>query len=198
VHEKYEWSNIWWDCADDAALDRVLLIGDSISVGYTDPVIAHLKDTAHVDRLANSRGITDPALIKEITYVLGEFRYKAIHFNNGLHGFHISDELYGSQLAHLVHVLARYGQGAKIVWASSTPVTVPGEPSKLDPEKNAIVLRRNEVASAVMQDSKISIDDLYSVVVGRPELSLGDGYHYTPEGYAVLGNEVFEALARML
>src|ERR1019366_2255198 len=100
LHEKYEWSDIWWDCADDSVMDRVLLIGDSISVGYTRPVIDLLKDRVHVDRLANSRGINDPALIHEITYVLGEFRYKAIHFNNGLHGFHITDYVYGSQLSH--------------------------------------------------------------------------------------------------
>lgn len=190
VHEKYEWSDIWWDCADETSLDRVLLIGDSISRGYTQPVIELLKDVVHVDRLANSRGINDPALTREITYVLGEFRYKAIHFNNGLHGFHIPDDVYGSQLAQLVDVLGHYGQGAKLIWASSTPVTLAGDASTLDPINNAIVLRRNEIAAAIMRDSNIPINDLYSVMVDRPELSAGDGYHYTSEGYEVLGKRV--------
>lgn len=194
MREKYEWSNIWWDCADDMSLKRILLIGDSISAGYTQTVIDRLQGVMHVDRLANSRGINDPALLKELTYMLGEYQYSAIHFNNGLHGFHIPDEVFASSLRYMVQVLTQYGQGARLVWATATPVTVPGDPSTLDEEKNAIVLRRNALAADIMQDYKISINDLHSVAAGRPELSLGDGFHYKEDGYALLGEAVVKAL----
>jgi len=198
LREKYEWSNIWWDHADDISLKRVLLIGDSISVGYTQTVINQLQGAAHVDRLANSRGVNDPALVKEITYMLGEYRYAAIHFNNGLHGFHIPDDVYACCIRQLVQILMQYGQGAGLVWASSTPVTVPGDPSTLDEEKNTIVLRRNALAADIMQDYDIPTNDLYSVVAGRPQLSTGDGYHYNAEGYALLGESVVRALRAAL
>jgi len=198
IREKYEWSNIWWDCADDATRDRILLVGDSISVGYTREVIDRMAGIAHVDRLANSRGINDPALLKEITYVLGESRYAAVHFNNGLHGVHIPDEVYAASLRHTVQVLHQYAPGSVLVWASSTPVTLPGNPSALDAEKNALVLRRNAHAAQIMQGYDIPLDDLYAVVVNRPDLSSGDGYHYTPEGYVALGKAVAESIRRVL
>jgi len=92
----------------------------------------------------------------------------------------------------------QYGQGAGLVWASSTPVTVPGDPSTLDEEKNTIVLRRNALAADIMQDYDIPTNDLYSVVAGRPQLSTGDGYHYNAEGYALLGESVVRALRAAL
>ena len=52
VRETSEWANIWWDHADDPTMDRVLLIGDSISVGYTQPVIQRLQGIALVDRFS--------------------------------------------------------------------------------------------------------------------------------------------------
>lgn len=194
IREKYEWSNIWWDCADDATLDRILLIGDSISVGYTPEVIGRMRGIAHVDRLANSRGINDPALFKEIGYLLAENRYAAVHFNNGLHGVHIPDEVYASCLSHTVQLLKQYARGAALVWASSTPVTLPATSSALDSEKNALVLRRNARAAQIMRSYDIPLDDLYAVVVSRPELGSGDGYHYSPEGYVALGTAVAESI----
>lgn len=190
MREEYEWSNIWWDHADDASLKRVLLIGDSISVGYTQPVIDRLKGIFHVDRLANSRGINDPALSKEIDYMLSEYQYEAIHFNNGLHGFHIPDDVYAYFLEHMVQTLIQYGHGAKLVWASSTPVTTP------DAENNALVLRRNALAAGIMQRYNIAINDLNSIIAERPELSAGDGYHYKAEGYTLLGEAVTQALTQ--
>ncbi len=198
IREQYEWSNIWWDNADDTSMRRVLLIGDSISVGYSGNVTERLDKIARVDRLSNSRGVNDPALLKEITYMLGEFEYSAIHFNNGLHGWHISDEEYAWSLRHLVQVLHQYGRGASFVWASSTPVTVPGCPSTLDAEKNPILLRRNALAAEIMKDFNIPINDLHSVVAGRPELSRGDGYHYNEDGYVVQGEAVAESLMKLL
>lgn len=196
MREEYEWSNIWWDHADDADLKRVLLIGDSISVGYTQPVIDRLKDIFHVDRLANSRSINDPALFKEINYMLSEYQYEAIHFNNGLHGSHIPDDVYAYFLEHMVQLLIQYGHGAKLVWASSTPVTTPGDPSTPDTENNALVLRRNALAAGIMQKYNIPINDLNSIVAGRPELSAGDGCHYKAEGYALLGEAVAKVLTQ--
>lgn len=194
VREKYEWSDIWWDCADDGALPRVLLIGDSTAVSYTNVVIKRLECTAHVDRLSNSKGINDPALIREVIYMLGEYRYAAIHFNNGLHGWHIPDDEYGQSLRQLVEVLRRYAWGARLIWASSTPVTVPGNPSELDPDLNLQACRRNTLASEIMQEYGIPVNDLNQAVLGRPELSRGDGFHYNEDGQAVLGNKVADVL----
>lgn len=198
IRETSEWSNIWWDHADDPAMDRVLLIGDSISVGYTHPVIDRLKGFALVDRLANSKAVNDPAHYKEITYVLSEYRYKVIHFNNGLHGWHIPDDVYASSLRHMVQTLQHYGQGAKLVWASSTPIAAPGDPAGLDPDKNPQVIRRNELARDIMESCEIPINDLYTLMLDRPELRGRDPYHFNPDGQAVQGEAVAEMVIKQL
>ena len=73
MREEYEWCNIWWNRAQDASLPRVLLIGDSVSVGYTDTVIELLADRANVDRLGTSKCVIDPAFLAETAYVLGQY-----------------------------------------------------------------------------------------------------------------------------
>lgn len=198
IRETSEWSNIWWDHADDPSMDRVLLIGDSISVGYTNPVIERLKGIALVDRLANSKGINDPALYKEITYMLSEYRYRAIHFNNGLHGWHVPDDVYASCLRQMVQVLRQYGQGAKLVWANSTPVADPDDKAVVNEEKNPLVVRRNEIAREIMQSYDIPINDLYQLVLGKAEFRSRDVFHFSPEGQVAQGEAVANAIIAVL
>jgi lysophospholipase L1-like esterase len=198
IRETSEWTNIWWDHADDPTIPRVLLIGDSISVGYTKTVIERLQGIAHVDRLANSKGINDPAHFKELGYMLSEYRYKAIHFNNGLHGWHIPDDVYAFGLRHMVQTLQHYGQGARLVWASSTPIAASGDPAALDPDKNPQVIRRNDLASDIMQSYGIPINDLYTLMLDRPELRSRDSYHFNADGQAVQGEAVASILTKLL
>ena len=62
VREQCEWSNHWWDCANDPSLPRVLTIGDSICCGYSPVVTRLLQGKAHVDRQGTSRSLNDPLL----------------------------------------------------------------------------------------------------------------------------------------
>jgi hypothetical protein len=195
VREQYEWANIWWDHADDLDSGRVLLIGDSISVGYTAVVTRHLEGRARVDRLGTSRSITDPAFTKELFYLLGEFGYRVIHFNNGLHGAHVTDDDYAAGLRAMVRLLLEYGRGARLIWCSSTPVTVVDDPARLDAEKNPVVIRRNASAAQVMAEFGLPTNDLYALAVDRAELKSNDGYHFVAEGQEVLGQAVAEAIA---
>src|SRR5262245_53545807 len=69
---------------DDPALPRVLLIGDSISIGYTVPTQRLLKGQANVHRVPENGGPTINGL-KKIDQWLGDKPWAVIHFNWGLH-----------------------------------------------------------------------------------------------------------------
>ncbi len=196
-HERYEWSNIWWDCADDRALPRVLLIGDSISCGYSAGVTKLLEGRYHVDRLGTSRSINDPVLAKETVMMLQEYPYVAVHFNNGLHGFHLDAAQYTAALATWVRLIREHAKGTALIWASSTPITDNDAPTKLS-DSNRIVVARNEAASAVMQAEGVPTNDLYSLVVDRPQLRSADGYHYNGDGYDLLARAVAEAVLSLV
>ena len=148
----------------------------------------------HVDRLGTSRAVNDPVLIAETKMMLADNKYVAIHFNNGLHGFHLDGPTYGKYLRDYVALLKNLGGNAKLVWGASTPIIKNDDVNTLS-DANAKVLERNAIALPIMQENGIPVDDLYAAVVGKGEFrNLGDGYHYKPAGYDVLGKAVMESV----
>ena len=192
VRERSEWSQIWWDVANDTSMPRVLLIGDSITVGYSAGVIKQLEGLAHVDRLGNSRNILDPIHLKETRTMLEDGTYAAIHFNNGLHGFHLSVEQYARGLREYIALLRELAPGVPLIWASSTPITVKDHLEQLA-ANNEVVVVRNAAAAEIMKELDISTNDLYALVVGKPELR-SDTHHYNEAGRAVQAEAVADAL----
>jgi hypothetical protein len=172
----------------------VLLIGDSICCGYGPVVIGLLEGSFHVDRIANSRGVHDPILFGEVGMALADRPCRAIHFNNGLHAVHLADADYERGLRAYVRLFVDKGAAARLVWASSTPVTQPAAGHPLDEARNARVVHRNALAAAVMAEHGIAVDDLYTLVLGRGDLRVPDGYHYNDEGYRLMGSAVADVL----
>ena len=112
---------------DDPALPRVLLIGDSISIGYTQPVRQMLAGEANVHRVSDNCGPTIKGL-EHLEAWLGSTRWDVIHFNWGIWDAHILGngqrrvpmEQYGTNLRQLVATLK--STGARLIWASTTPI----------------------------------------------------------------------------
>src|SRR5438270_12669603 len=75
---------------DVAGLPRVLLIGDSISIGYTEPVRALLAGKANVHRIPTNGAHTGNGL-QNLDAWLGTSRWAVIHFNFGLHDLRYMD-----------------------------------------------------------------------------------------------------------
>ena len=69
---------------DVAGLPRVLLIGDSISIGYTPHVRELLKGKANVHRIPTNGGPTTNG-VANLKSWLGDSKWDVIHFNFGLH-----------------------------------------------------------------------------------------------------------------
>src|SRR5271168_1054472 len=65
---------------DEPALPRVLLIGNSISIGYTLPTRKLLAGKANVHRIATNGGPTTNGL-KNLASWLGAGKWDVIHFN---------------------------------------------------------------------------------------------------------------------
>ena len=69
---------------DVAGLPRVLLIGDSISMGYTLPTRTLLAGKANLHRIPQNGGPTKNG-IAQIDKWLGTGKWDVIHFNWGIH-----------------------------------------------------------------------------------------------------------------
>ena len=178
---------------DVAGLPRVLLIGDSISIGYTLPTRELLKGKANVHRIPTNGGPTTKGLV-QIDSWLGDSKWNVIHFNWGLHDLkfmphgkrQVTLAAYEKNLDSLVRRLKQ--TGAKLIWRNTTPVPE----AKVRPQRiPADVVSYNAAAKRVMQKHSVPIHDLYSFALARlEEIQLPANVHFTPKGSAALADEV--------
>ena len=192
--EKYEWARLWFEEASNPSLPRILLIGDSITAGYRPFVNELMNGKAVVDQLATSGAINDPLYLKQISLMLSEYPYKAIHFNNGLHGWHLKAAAYEESLKIVIDKIRELQENCILILATTTPSTVKGKPSEINLEKDKIIRDRNSILVTAASEYKLDINDLYSHIEGRSELRSDDGSHYTQEGYRILAEKVTECL----
>ncbi len=187
---------------DDPKLPRVLLIGDSISIGYTLPVREKLKGKANVHRIPQNGGATEVGLDK-MTAWLGKGKWDVIHFNFGLHDAKYTSETTQrasreQYIANLKTLIAQMkATGAKLIFATTTPVPMGGVLSPT--RKFDSVEERNKLAVQLMQSSDVAVDDLYATAKpimekhGRP-----NDVHFASEGYEVLATAVAASIEAAL
>ena len=185
-------------------LPKVLIIGDSISLGYTPHVQALLKGKAIVTHHRGNAGHTGMGL-KNLDKWIGETQWDLIHFNWGLWDLcyrHPDSKvqgnrdkvngtvttplrLYESNLNQLVKRLKK--TKTKLIWAHTTVV----------PEKEAGRFvgddkRYNDVAAKVMKKYGVPVNDLHALTKKFPSdlfVKPGD-VHYTQQGYQKIAKQV--------
>jgi hypothetical protein len=182
---------------DRPGLPRVLLIGDSISIGYTIPVRTLLRGKANLHRIPENGGPTITGL-KNMEKWLGDSKWDVIHFNWGLHDLKFMDdgkhqvaiESYERNLTELVKQLK--ATGARLIWCSTTPVP---DAKVNPPRRNDDVLAFNAAARKVMEANQISIDDLYAHAWPKlAEIQLPANVHYTKQGSEFLAEQVAKSI----
>jgi len=181
----------------DPKLPRVLLIGDSIVNGYRGPVAKVLEGKARVDCWITGMHLNSANLRKDLAEILDRQSYDVIHFNIGLHGWpvgRIPKGQYEPLLRAYVRTLQEHGGEAKLIWASTTPVTVRDKPLELDPVIEATITGRNAIAARVMKEKGIPTNDLHGLVVDKLHLARGDKFHWKAEGYALMARAASNAI----
>jgi acetyl esterase/lipase len=177
-------SNAWDFVQDDPKLPRVLLIGDSVSRGYTQAVRQALQGTANVHRAPANCGPTASGL-KHLDVWLGEGKWDIIHFNFGIHDRNTPIADYSQRLEQIVARLQK--TGARVIWGSTTPI-----PDTADGKQTAAsIVERNRVAAEIMQRHQIAIDDLFAAITPHlAELQNPNDVHFNAKGYEFLGQQV--------
>ncbi|MDD4101886.1 MAG: SGNH/GDSL hydrolase family protein [Kiritimatiellae bacterium] len=192
-------------------LPRVLIIGDSISIGYTPFVQAALSNKMEVVHAPGNNASTERGLAK-LEEWLGKGKWDVIHFNWGLHDLkHIDEkgkiteiregrqwvplEQYETNLRVLTQRLKK--TGAKLIWCSTTPV-----PEGARGRVTGSETTYNDVALRVMRDEGVQVNDLHAFV-GSAERRLEIGgkkrdVHYTAAGSRALAVEVVKAIEQAI
>jgi hypothetical protein len=192
------------------SLPKVLLIGDSISIGYTPHVVQALNGRAEVTHHPGNARHTGNGL-KLLDEWLGDTAWDVISFNWGLHDLCYRnpdaqnsgnrDKVHGTlqttleQYEHNLEVLVQRlkATGAHLIWCNTT--TVPeGEPGRFAGDEH----RYNAVAAAIMQRHGIPINDLNAVTsaMGPEFYRAAADVHLTAEGSQLLGSAVAREILR--
>ncbi|QDU36468.1 GDSL-like Lipase/Acylhydrolase [Maioricimonas rarisocia] len=193
---------------DKPGLPRVLLIGDSISIGYTVAVREKLEGEANVHRIPVNGGPTTRG-VDQIDAWLGDSEWDVIHFNWGLHDLkYINDkgQLVDPDKGHQQVSLADYEKnlrelvkrlqqtGAQLIWCATTPVP-PGAKGRVPGDE----VKYNDVAAKVMQEMGVEINDLYAYAKPRlSEIQRPANVHFSPAGSAVLAEQVASSIREAL
>jgi hypothetical protein len=184
-----------------AGLPRVLIIGDSISMGYTLPVRKNLEGKANILRIPENGGPSSRGVDKLAKWV-GDKRWDLIIFNFGLHDLRVMDDgKHQVEIADYEKNLTTIGQallktGAKVIFVNTTPVPKAAmKVVRLDSD----VAIYNASAKKVMSALKIPVLDLNAAVTPKiKDYQKPNDVHYLPEGYQFLGQVISAEIAKSL
>lgn len=185
---------------------KVLIYGDSISMGYRGPFIPEmLKHQVYVFHCSSFVGGDVPK--QALEEMAGRYNFAAVVFNNGLHSLHwtpdkVSDEVVHDRMRDLAQAFKKGAPQAKVYYLMTTPHTAP-RPAPKEPvnalgDKNDVVIRLNTISEQVMKEEQIEIIDIYSVLAEKLELASGDGYHWQGPAYQIISDELTKRLLPLL
>ena len=186
-------------------MNKILLIGDSIRIGYCDAVRDALKDICEVGfpgdncRFAEYVFCNLPGWKREC---FPDSVPDVVHWNAGLWDTcHFSDtepitppDFYAHYIEKISLLCERLFPGAKIIFASTTPVRADmyGENPT---QKNDEIVRYNEIAVQIARRHGFGIDDLHAAAAAFPKEYYSDAVHLnTPAGKAAMANAVLRSV----
>lgn len=186
--ENFEWDNVWWEQTANASAKRIAYIGDSISCG-TRRLITKLSESEILcDGFATSKALDNPYFKPSLElFFEQQTKCDAILFNNGLHGWHLSDAEYEKYYDEMLAFLLKTEKPLSVLL--TTDVTT-------DQKRDEIVITRNEIAKKLAKKYDLPVIDLHSVAKSNPEAHVSDGVHFASEGYELLAKCILEGLQK--
>jgi lysophospholipase L1-like esterase/dienelactone hydrolase len=190
-------------------LPRVVLIGDSIRIGYAPLVARKLQGKAVIISPESNGGDSGNVLKNLDAWVIGA-RPDVVHLNCGLHDLKLSRKTNQHQVAleqyerNLRRIVERIRKetSAGLVFASTTPILDDRHAQrKADFDRfEADVKKYNATAARVMAETGVTVHDLHRLVAeaGAENLLGKDGTHYTAEGYERMAAAVADCILRQL
>ncbi|WDE97606.1 sulfatase-like hydrolase/transferase [Lentisphaera profundi] len=195
----------------DLSLPNILIIGDSISIGYHKDLVTLMSGKANIFRPKTNCGDSNKGL-QQIDKWLGKSKWDIIHFNFGLHDLcyrHPDAKVYGNRdkingtisvsldqyKKNLQLIINRLKKtNAKLIWGSTTFVPE-AEAGRFQKDN----IRYNVAASEVMLENDILINDLFTTSKNFPEKLTNKGdVHFKPKGSQKLAIQVVNTIKTLL
>lgn len=188
-------------------MKKIVLLGDSIRMGYDKYVKEALEDVAEVYYPKENCQFT----LRLMRYIKGWKKdwpedIDLVHWNAGLWDILELDdegpltpiEFYEYNIGRIDRYLRKQFPGAKMVFATSTGVDEAGN-GPGHTRRNATIEAYNAAALRALADTDTVINDLNALSQNATPEWRSDRTHYsTPKGLEMLGGQVIETLCREL
>lgn len=180
--------------SDDLSKEDVLIIGDSISIGYTPTVQRELQQFEVLHNRCNARNSTNGVALVD-QWLAQRPHFKLVTFNHGIWdhttGWTTTKAEYLQNLETIARKLQLHADHVVFFTTTSIPVNIPA----MD---HASVDDWNTDATLLMQSLGITVYDLNATSKTIPHLHIdaaaGTDVHFLPAGYEVLGQSVTSAI----
>jgi len=210
-----------------AELPDVLILGDSISLGYTPLVKEKMKGVANVSRPDCNCGPSQ-FYLKDMRSWVGTNRWNVIHVNFGIWDNHYLkgandglDLYWGKEITVQLAPVAKGTAIRALGYRIRTPLPeyernlreilaflktradrvvfglTTPMPLWQDDDRCGRIVVYNELAVGVCKELGVAVDDLYSVAEKHLDCQT-DGCHYNDAGYGFLADAVVRSIAEQL
>ena len=194
-------------------MKKVLLLGDSIRMGYDSIVKEMLEGKAEVYYDDFDNGRFSSYTLWQANQMMRKFgKFDIVHFNNGYWDMNIESPMteplhpikeYLSNLRRIVELCR--ANGATVIFASTVPVSKEGEGvdntgtgAKIN-YKNEWVVEYNKHAKALMEELGVIYNDLYETMLKDDNCyKCSDSLHLTLEGYTVCAKQIVDLIEGLL
>lgn len=189
-------------------MKKVVLIGDSIRMGYQEAVREQLAGVAEVGWPEMNGFDSRNVLAKLDEWVIAQ-NPAVVHINAGLHdlkknrqtgAYQVPLEEYARNLEQILGTLLKLA-GTKVLWAMTTPVNECWHQARKPFDRyEADVTAYNQKAAEICGGLGVAVDDLYAVMMeaGRDQHLELDGVHFNEAGYRRLGGAVTKVIRASL
>ena len=184
----------------------VVLIGDSIRIGYQQQVQRELEEFSRVWG-PDQNGRTSRNVLDHLDEWVLSREPDVVHVNAGIHDItrdpdsttnRVMLEDYSQNVREILTTIQQKTR-ARLIWATMTPIIErPNNDHDDTPpaRRTKDVVAYNEVALELARTLAVEVDDLYAIAMkaGPEDILMPDGVHFTDEGSALLG----KAVARLI
>ncbi len=189
--ELYEWTHVWQENAPDEETVRVLYVGDSISECNRPEMNRLANGELLVDGFATSKALDNPNYLPFLKLFAEEEGHReVVLFNNGLHGWHLSEEEYEVAYERLALALREAAPAKKMLLLLTTRVK--------DEDRTRRVQARNEAVRRIAARHGFPIVDLYALSEQHFDLLSSDGVHFTPAASAIFAEALLQEIRAIL
>jgi hypothetical protein len=200
---------------EDPSLPRILVVGDSISMGYRRFISERLKGRAFVDYWVGGSWFDGsvkpddfPALrawdgvLANGPYEVVSWNAMTLHMWNGAPG-RVDEANYPGQMDRVLEHLRKTAPGTRFIWVNCTPWRTTPESGRpvLDRERNDRIVRLNAVTDRIMAGHGIPVVDLHALCLTRLDtVSDGcqDAVHWKEEVYREMADKILVEIEKAL